>query len=187
MIDTISAFRDPDPGRKSAYATDYAVGEMLKPLTREFNCAIVLVMHNRKQGAGDVMHKVSGTQGMTGGVDNVLVLERTRGGIDASLHVNGRDIEDEAELAMRFENGLWRCVGDLADVLRSKERKSVMEALGQIRSGTAREIHEAIGNDVKISALRMRLSRMVKAGEVVCSGGIYMLPENFAPPPIPGV
>lgn len=187
VIDTISAFRDPDPGRKSAYATDYAAGEMLKPLTREFNCAIVLVMHNRKQASGDVMHKVSGTQGMTGSVDNVLVLERTRGDMDASLHVNGRDIEDEAELAMRFENGLWRCVGDLADVRRSKERNSVMEALTQIRSGTAREIHEAIGNDVKISALRMRLSRMVKAGEVICSGGIYMLPENFAPPPIPGV
>ena len=72
---------------------------MLKPLTREFNCAIVLVMHNRKQASGDVMHKVSGTQGMTGSVDNVLVLERTRGDMDASLHVNGRDIEEEAELA----------------------------------------------------------------------------------------
>src|SRR3546814_12939706 len=36
VIDTLASFRDPDPGRKSAYMADYAVGEMLKPLTREF-------------------------------------------------------------------------------------------------------------------------------------------------------
>src|SRR3546814_958463 len=40
VSDTLASFRDPDPGRKSAYMADYAVGEMLKPLTREFPIAI---------------------------------------------------------------------------------------------------------------------------------------------------
>src|SRR3546814_4000685 len=42
VIDTLASFRDPDPGRKSAYMADYAVGEMrseehtseLQPLMR---------------------------------------------------------------------------------------------------------------------------------------------------------
>src|SRR3546814_3210356 len=51
VIDTLASFRDPDPGRKSAYMADYAVGEMLKPLTREFPIAIVVVTHTRKMGA----------------------------------------------------------------------------------------------------------------------------------------
>src|SRR3546814_9333208 len=48
VIDTLASFRDPDPGRKSAYMADYAVGEMLKPLTREFPIAIVVVTHTRR-------------------------------------------------------------------------------------------------------------------------------------------
>src|SRR3546814_20293434 len=74
VIDTLASFRDPDPGRKSAYMADYAVGEMLKPLTREFPIAIVVVTHTRKMGATDAMDKISGTQGLVGGVDNYMIL-----------------------------------------------------------------------------------------------------------------
>lgn len=187
VIDTVSAFRDNDPGRKSAYAHDYAVGEMLKPLAKEFSCAIVLVMHNRKAGAGDFMHKVSGTQGMTGSVDNVLVLERDRGNHDAALSIDGRDIEEPAQLALRFEGGPWRCVGNVADVQRSKERNTVLQAIVMLRgAGTAKDIHEAMGGELTLSAVRMRLSRMVKAGELRNDNGLYTAVVNFTPvtPPL---
>lgn len=191
VIDTISAFRDSDPGRKSAYAHDYAVGEMLKPLAREFSCAIVLVMHNRKQAAGDVMHKVSGTQGMTGSVDNVLILERGRGESDAVLHVDGRDIEQQQELALRLNSGIWSCLGNAQDVQRSKERNSVLEAIATLGGcGTAKEIHEAIGGRVALNTVKVRLSRMHKAAEVEKNGSIYTLvnpADKFTPilPPLP--
>lgn len=187
VIDTVSAFRDNDPGRKSAYAHDYMVGEMLKPLAREFNCAIVLVMHNRKQAAGDVMQRVSGTQGMTGGVDNVLVLERTRGDLDAALSVDGRDIENPAQLALRFEGGPWRYIGNVEDVQRSKERASLVEAIkAQRGAATAREIADAMP-DKQYGAVRKMLSRMVKRGELMNDGGIYTLAGGHAliPPPEP--
>ena len=193
VIDTISAFRDSDPGRKSAYAHDYAVGEMLKPLAREFSCAIVLVMHNRKLAAGDVMHKVSGTQGMTGSVDNVLILERTRGDSDAILHVDGRDIEQQQELALRLNGGVWSFLGNADDVNRTKERSEILETMASLKGhGTAKEIHEAMGGRVRLAAVRMRLSRMHKAGELDCNGGIYTVPnpaDKFTPtlPPLPGI
>lgn len=190
VIDTVSAFRDTDPGRKSAYAHDYAVGEMFKPLAREFNCAIVLVMHNRKQAAGDVMQRVSGTQGMTGGVDNVLVLERGRGDLDAALHVDGRDIEDPTQLAMRFEkNGSWHSLGRLSDVQRSKERNAMFEAIASLGGcATVKELHAAMPEQ-KLGAIRTRLSRMVKSGELKNDAGIYTLPFTAVPlsaPPLPG-
>lgn len=186
VIDTVSAFRDNDPGRKSAYAHDYAVGETLKPLAREFNCAIVLVMHNRKQAAGDVMQRVSGTQGMTGSVDNVLVLERTRGDLDAALSIDGRDIVKPSQLALSFADGPWRYLGDVSDVQRSKERTAVMEAIkAQGGAATLGEICDAIP-EKKRGTIKVMLSKMVKAGELRNDNGIYTLAHGFVsklPPP----
>lgn len=188
VIDTISAFRDNDPGRKSAYAHDYVVGEMLKPLAREFSCAIVLVMHNRKQAAGDVMHKVSGTQGMTGSVDNIIILERARGDMDAKLTVDGRDIEEMKELALRLNDGRWQFVGNVDDVQRSKERNSVIEALVSLKGkGTARSIFDELGGQPKLSTVRVRLSRMVKSGELELRDGTYSVTRTtaFVPTALP--
>src|SRR3546814_11692973 len=98
---TMARFREPDHGRKSAYMADYAVGEMLKPLTREFPIAMVVVTHTRKMGANDAMDKISGTQGLVGGVDNNMILSRASGNMDAELVVNGRDIREPLELALR--------------------------------------------------------------------------------------
>src|SRR3546814_1005427 len=95
---TMARFREPDPGRKSAYMADYAVGEMLKPLTREFPIAIVVVTHTRKMGATDAMDKISGPQGLVGGVDNYMILSRASGNMDAELVVNGRSEEHTSEL-----------------------------------------------------------------------------------------
>src|SRR3546814_10898161 len=67
---------------------------MLKPLTREFPIAIVVVTHTRKMGATDAMDKISGTQGLVGGVDNYMILSRASGNMDAELVVNGRDIRE---------------------------------------------------------------------------------------------
>lgn len=175
VIDTISAFRDPEPGRKSAYATDYAVGEMLKPLAREFNAAIVLVMHNRKQASDDALQMVSGTQGMTGGVDNVLVLKRERGTMDAGLYVDGRDIEEPQELAMRFRNGLWSSDGESVEkAQRSKERRRVLAVVAELGSeARVRAIGDAL-HPQKYGAVKKMLTMMVKSGELKNEDGVYV-------------
>lgn len=169
IVDTISTFRNNDPGRKSAYAHDYEVGKMFKPLCREFNVAIVLVAHTRKLASDDPMQQVSGTQGLTGSVDNVLVLEKAkRGANHAVLHVDGRDIENPTELAItRNGTGFWTCLGTAEEVSRSDETRDVLDALTTIGGiGSAREIQSVLAADVKIGTLRMRLTRMVKRGEI---------------------
>lgn len=197
VIDTIAAFRNADPGRKNAYTWDYEVGALLKPLSQEFQCAFVLVSHNRKAGAGDthVNQEVSGTTGLVGGVDNVFVLKRSSGNVTAVLHTDGRDIEQQLELALQLHDGRWECVGDAKDVNRSQQRNSVLEALNRVGGvGTARDIHEAMGATEKLGTLRVRLTRMVSGGELDLSGRLYSRtrPESrfvqvVTPPPMPGV
>ena len=191
VIDTLASFRDPDPGRKSAYMADYQVGEMLKPLVREFPVAIVIVTHSRKMGASDAMDRISGTQGLVGGVDNYMVLSRANGNMDAELIVNGRDIREPLELALRkLKEGGWVCVGNSADIKRSDERNDVLKALASLGGvGTPRDIHSAMDAPVALQTLYKRLGRMVEAGEILKSGKLYTLlskkDHELKPPPIP--
>lgn len=194
VIDTIAAFRNADPGRKNAYTWDYEVGALLKPLSQEFQCAFVLVSHNRKAGNGEahVNQEVSGTTGLVGGVDNVFVLKRSTGNVTAVLHTDGRDIEQQLELALQLADGRWGYVGDARDVNRTRQRSSVLEALERIGGvGTARDIHEAMGATEKLGTLRVRLSRMLSTGELNLSGRLYSRPDpallhGLTPPPQPG-
>lgn len=191
VIDTLASWRDPDPGRMSAYQNDYRVGEMLKPLTREFPVAIVIVTHTRKMGATDVMDKISGTQGLVGGVDNYMILSRAAGNMDAELIVNGRDIREPQELALRtLKDGGWVCVGNIADVKRTDERGDVLKALASLGGvGTSREIHGELENPVTHPTLYKRLQRMAKAGEIMKSGKLFTLlsikENNLKLPPLP--
>lgn len=183
VIDTLATWRDQDPGRKSAYNFDYSVGEQLKPLVREFPVAILMVSHTRKAVAGDAMDKISGTQGLVGSFDNYMILTRASGDMDAELVVNGRDIKDPQELALHGrKDGGWTCVGKAVDIKRSNERNDVLRALTSIGGvGTPREIRAALDDCVTPGTLHTRLSRMVKAGEIIKSGKLYtvisMLPK----------
>jgi len=174
VVDTVSAFRQKDVSKqKSAYAADYEVGEMFKPLAREFSCAIVLVMHNRKQSSNDALQMVSGTQGMTGGVDNVLVMRRERGQLDAGLYVDGRDIEEPQEIALRFDDGFWSSDGrTVSDAQMSKERQAVLDALHKL-GGKAkiREIADLLPQGY--GAVRKLVTTMVRSGQLKNEGGTY--------------
>ncbi|MCC8619247.1 AAA family ATPase [Xanthomonas vesicatoria] len=187
VIDTLAAFRDSDPGRKSAYAFDYEVGESLKPLTREFNVSIVLVSHTRKQGSADYMQMVSGTQGLTGSVDNIIALERGRGDFTGVLRVDGRDVEEPVDLALRLEDGRWTYIGKEDEIERSRERNDVIDAMTTIGiPASAREIFDAMEPGTKFAAVKMRLSRMLKSGEISkCPIGYFLTPREIPPPTTP--
>jgi hypothetical protein len=90
--------------------------------------AVVLIHHDRKMGADDPFDTVSGTHGLTGAADTILILKRTANGI--VLYARGRDIE-EAELAMQFDKRSckWTILGQAAEMHRSDERSRVIEAL----------------------------------------------------------
>lgn len=185
VIDTISAWRENEQGRTSAYAHDYMVGETIKPLVRDYDVAVVLVAHNRKAHSEDWMQSVSGTQGLTGSVDGVLSLERVRGAADAALHIDGRDIKDPADLALRFEGGRWRYVGSVADVQRSQERTAVLQAIRASGGAATKNEIRAHMPEKSDGAVKTMLSKMIKSGEVKLDNTIYTLAVDFTPVPPP--
>ena len=79
----------------------------MQSLAGEYGVGILVVHHARKLGAADPLDEISGSTGLSGGADSILVLKRDRGRADAYLHVTGREIEEEAEPALRGRR-TWR-------------------------------------------------------------------------------
>ena len=114
-VDTFQVIRSTTPD--VSYATDYQDVRELKKLADELGISILLVHHLRKQGAADPLNKLSGTTGIAGAVDAVLVLEKSdRCQSGAALICTGRDIEYR-ELELRFLNSecSWELVSDSAE------------------------------------------------------------------------
>ena len=72
--------------------------------------ALLVVHHTRKLDSADFVDSVSGTQGLAGAADYVLVLKRQRHSTDATLAVTGRDVP-EAEYAPLSHDGRWTLDG----------------------------------------------------------------------------
>jgi hypothetical protein len=129
VIDTFVAVRAPKKNNQPNYDADYESGKELHKLANERGLAIVIVHHQRKADADDAFDTVNATLGLTGVVDTVLVLKREASG-NVVLYGRGRDLI-EIEKAMAFDANActWRIVGDAADIRRTKERSTVLEAI----------------------------------------------------------
>ena len=110
IVDTLQVMRKD--GRKSqqdAYGADYRFARSLKDFCPERG-SLLCVHHTRKAEATDFLDMVSGTQGIAGAADFVMVLERGRLQRSAKLHITGRDVY-EASYAVAFEDGVWSAEG----------------------------------------------------------------------------
>ena len=108
VVDTLKKVRPQTDVRKGVYDADYEALEPLLPLAAEFGVAVVVVHHTRKTPGADPLEEVSGSYGLSGGVDGVLVMKRERGSREAFLHVTGRDVEEEADLALMWDAKILR-------------------------------------------------------------------------------
>jgi hypothetical protein len=162
---------------KAAYDLDYQSIAGLQDLARQRGIAIVVIHHTRKADADDAFDTVSGTLGLTGAADAILVLQKRGGTI--TLHARGRDIE-ESETALQFnkDSCRWTILGSAAEVHRSNERSRIVLALTGAEGGLAVKEIMSIAEFRNRSAVDMLLCRMVKDGEVERLGrGLYKLPK----------
>src|SRR6476660_5646387 len=126
VIDVYMKVRPPRKKGEDAYAADYEAVTPLQRYASEHRLAVVLVTHTRKMEAEDPLEAISGTNGVTGAADAVLVLNRDAKG--TTLYGRGRDIE-EIETAMRFDGGRWSILGDADEVRKSDARRKIVSAL----------------------------------------------------------
>ncbi len=167
IVDTLKKVRPRAAGNRGVYDVDYEALEPLLPLAAEHNVAILVVHHTRKLAAADPLDEISGSTGLSGGVDGALVLKRDRGRADAYLHVTGRDIEEKQELALRWDPNTagWCIVGDADEYRLSEERQAVHEVLRNADGPLApKDVAEAL--DKPNGAIREMLSQMTKSGEI---------------------
>jgi hypothetical protein len=166
MIDTLKKVRAPKRNGQSDYDADYEACQGLQKLGGTLGVAIIVAHHDRKMDAEDVFDTVSGTLGLTGGVDTIAVMKRRAGVV--TLYVEGRDLAEPVEKAILFdrETCRWKILGEAAEIQRSTERSRVRAVLATASDGmSSGEIKATAGLNGR-NAADLLLSRMVQDGEI---------------------
>jgi hypothetical protein len=115
LLDTLGKVKPPAAIGESAYQHDYRVGSALKrAVDAHPGAALITIHHDRKAASEDFVDAVSGTHGLAGAADSIVVLARRRGDSTAVLKVTGRDVV-ENEYALDLADGAWRLAGHTLD------------------------------------------------------------------------
>lgn len=146
----------------------------IKRVADHYGVAVVLVHHVRKAAAEDFLATVSGTNGLAGAADAVLVLERARAQADGVLHVTGRDV-DETDYPLAFDPaaGAWSLLdGNAADYQLRDTRSLVIRYLRDYPGKRPKEIAEVLQLDP--GTVRQTCRRMHADGQLhAVTGGQY--------------
>ncbi len=182
IVDTLKRVRPPEHRGGRLYDDDYNAVAGLGDLAKQYGVAIIVVHHTRKQESDDPLELVSGSNGLTGAADGIMVLKRSvRGGTDAELFATGRDFEDK-EFALKWdkETCQWIIIGDAEEHRLSQERQGIIDLLRNAGVAmTPKEIAEALNR--KDGAVRKMLFDMTRDGQVKNEGsGRYSLPSKFS-------
>jgi hypothetical protein len=172
FIDTLARVRAAASRNGTLYADDYAALAGIQTIAGRYDLEVMVVHHTRKMTADDPLETVSGTQGLTGAADTVLVLARDRARRDATLFVTGRDVE-ESEVPLRWDptSFTWSLLGHEL----SEEREAVIKVLQH--AGKALSLKEiALATGRTSDQVRLLCWRMANAGQLLAAGkGLYSI------------
>src|SRR5450755_817672 len=183
IIDTLARVRPPTASGGSIYTEDYAIITPLKQFAEAHHLSILLIHHLRKNGASDPMDEISGSTGLTGATDCNMVLQRERGQREATLHITGRDVEEQT-LHLTFDEdcATWSLLANTPATPRlSPDRQAILDLLESMdRPMSPSEISALLSMEVE--HVRKKLSLMKKAGQVSTNvRGLYQPPEHTGP------
>ncbi len=176
ILDTLGKVMPPAFMGESAYQRDYRIGSALKRLADDHpGMSLVICHHDRKAESADFVDNVSGTNGLAGAADTVIVLSRDRHEAEGMIQVTGRDIP-EGEYALRIVDGIsWQLVGGTLEAAAGRAtdlRTSSglgdrsLELLAYVREHpkgvTAKDVDDALD----LSDARTYLGRLADKGRI---------------------
>lgn len=165
-VDVLKNIRIRDSGRRNMYDVDYEALEAWRRVTNKHRVTLLIVHHTNKKDAADVFDEINGSHGLSGGVDQMIILRKLpTERIAATLHLRGRDLPhgDDA-FGVELVDGWWHVVGTAAEVAMNDVRKQVMATLWQHQGGMkAVDIMRSIGRNSLPSVTRL-LHRMSDDG-----------------------
>lgn len=186
VVDTLAKVKPRRRPGGDAYAEDYDALQPLVDLAKRYRVTFLIITHLRKLAAGDdVFDAITGTLGTTGGCDGSLVLARQRGRADAVLHVTGRDLPRDVELALVWDEttAQWTAAGDAEEYRLNQLHASILAVIRDAgKPMTPQSVHTALMLDdatVKHGTVRQAMARMAQTGKLhLADYGEYELPTR---------
>lgn len=184
ILDTLGKVMPP-AGNASQYGHDYRVLSSLKGTCDAVpGSSLIIVHHTRKGGGEDFLDAVSGTQGIAGAADTVMVLRRERNDDRATLHVTSRDAAEGEYSLLLTESGSWELDGrDLLEAAKAaqtaKQTAGVGDRMADVIETVSRFPEGIKPSDVKtlmqgVAGIDEYLRRAVDAGRIIKLGrGLY--------------
>jgi AAA domain len=165
VVDTFAKVRPGKLGGELPYDADYRHMGLLQELATDLGISVVVVHHQRKMEATDPLDTASGSTGLTGAADSILVLNRDGQGI--TLYGRGRDLDD-IEVAMSFDKvtAQWTVLGAANEVRRSETRNLVLDALAKSTEPLSPS-NIGILTGLTPKQVEHQLHRMMRSGDVV--------------------
>lgn len=186
VVDTLAKVKPRRRSGGDAYADDYDAVQPFVELAKNHRVTLLIITHLRKLSAGeDVFDAITGTLGTTGGVDGALVLARDRGRAEAILHVTGRDLPRDLELALTWDETTvqWTIAGTADEYRLTKLQAAIVAAIRDNgKAMTPSDVHKALADDgVEAGAgtVRKIMTRLAQSGGLYLADyGKYELPPQ---------
>lgn len=176
VLDTLGKVMPPAVAGESAYQRDYRIGSDIKRLVDNYpGSSFITIHHDRKAGGEDFVDSVSGTHGLAGAADTIILLERERQQNSAVLHVTGRDVTEDEYALLSVGNGVWRLdAPSLEQASMKSTTKGLKQGIGSVSQQIIDYISEA-SNPVQAKEItdkfgksaRVNLKRLTDAGRIV--------------------
>lgn len=148
VIDILEKIRKSNESK--TYSNDYKLLESLKKVADTTDTAIIAVHHTNKSQSKDSLNMVSGTQGLAGAADNIMVMTMcnefkkwNRNGL--VVDIQGRDLEQQTFHLVYGQDTPFYIQLDEVPTERSKQRK-IDKAWQMYQDGyKQKEIAEELG------------------------------------------
>ncbi len=170
----------------SAYAQDAEFLGAIKKFADRRSLTVLVIHHTRKPSVSketaDYVHEVSGTLGITGAADGIMVLLRSRHENQAALHITGRDVAEQ-ELVLEFDadNLTWKSLGTSEQHSAGKVRNAVIQLLKSLNGESmfCKDIAERV--DEKENSVRQVLNRLREEKMIRKVGNAWAYPGDACP------
>lgn len=125
VIDTLQFIRGTFNRNEGAYSHDYKEMAEIKKFADAHKVCVLVIHHSRKDtNPADAFANISGTNGITGAMDCMLVLSKEeRMSKQTKMSVCGRDVE-QGEYILEMTNGKWRLIGSAEEELERQTKKA---------------------------------------------------------------
>jgi hypothetical protein len=177
IIDTLQRFRNKKNGRRDIYSDDSEDISNIKKIADKYGAAIIVIHHTRKSISEDPFDTISGSLGLGGSADTIVVIDKKAADKYTTMHVKGRDVEEQQLAIKRDEHAGWILMGDTAEIRNSDNEQQVIDFLREFGESKTQDIIK--GTNMSACNTRHYLSKMAKKGLIKnIQWGVYAIADD---------